>query len=149
MRVICELGDRQGPSNTLRFYDYKLFSRKKLTCQVKFVPIYIETPDLTEVLVGLLTCLKKKKRPGLAGTGVGRLRGKSYLQVGELREECRSSGRSSPSTLASSHQSLMLAVKFMKHSLSELENSFCGLQAPSRGISGDGRVLPAPRTVSF
>lgn len=30
-------------------------------CQVKFVPIYIETPDLTEVLVGLLTCLKKKK----------------------------------------------------------------------------------------
>lgn len=49
----------------LRFYEYKLFSRKKLMCQVKFVPIYIETPDLTEVLVGLLTCLKKK-RPGLS-----------------------------------------------------------------------------------
>lgn len=46
----------------LRFYEYKLFSRKKLMCQVKFVPIYIETPDLTEVLVGLLTCLKKKTR---------------------------------------------------------------------------------------
>lgn len=47
---------------TLRFYEYKLFSRKKLMCQVKFVPIYIETPDLTEVLVGLLTCLRKKKK---------------------------------------------------------------------------------------
>jgi hypothetical protein len=49
-----------------------LFSRKKLTCQVKFVPIYIETPDLTELLVSLLTCLKKKKkkRTGLAGTGL-------------------------------------------------------------------------------
>lgn len=62
----------------LRFYEYKLFSRKKLMCQVKFVPIYIETPDLTEVLVGLLTCLKKKDQVS-AGTGVGRLRGKSYL----------------------------------------------------------------------
>jgi hypothetical protein len=87
-------------------------------CQVKFAPIYTETPDLTEVLVGLLTCLKTKKpKTGLALTGVGPLHGKTYLLLCELKKEFRSlCAVLTPAVVVLSSKSV-LAVEFMKHSL--------------------------------
>lgn len=61
----------------------------KLTCPVKFAFIYSQLPDLTEVPVSLLTCLKKKKKTGLAATGLGLLHGKTYLQPYKLEKEPR------------------------------------------------------------
>lgn len=61
-RLEFGLDDSWGPFNAgiPWFNEYKLFSRKKWMCQVKFAPIYTESPDLTEVPVSLPTCLKKK-----------------------------------------------------------------------------------------
>lgn len=122
MRWVFGLGDCKGPFSygIPWFYGYKLFSRKKLTCQVIFAPIYTESLDLTEVPVGLPTYRKKKKKQVLQEQGLDCFMEKLICSTRNWKRNLEGlCVWSSPSRACLFFSSLMLAVKFIRYFLLE------------------------------